>query len=400
MPNLQMLENKLPVAPLKLVVMDSAKELGEEINSYLVEFRKYLQATFKDMPSWEGYAEDSYLTQADCPRFGTGEAKGIFYESIRGKDLYILVDVCNHSITYTINGYTNHKSPDDHYQDLKRIIAAATGKAHRINVIMPFLYEGRQHKRSNRESLDCAFMLEELYAMGINNFITFDAHDPRVCNAIPLNGFDNYITPYQFIRGLLDKEKDLIIDKDHLVVISPDEGALNRTVFFANVLGVNTGMFYKRRDYTTIVNGKKPIVAHEFLGDSLERKDVIILDDMISSGESMIDTARQLKEMNANRVFICCTFGLFTNGLRAFDEAYEKGYFERVITTNLNYLPPEIYDKPYYVQTKMSKFIASIIDFMNHDVSMENVYTPADKIHKVLDRYNKRLPLDEEESNV
>ena len=400
MPNLQMLENKLPVAPLKLVVMDSAKELGEEINSYLVEFRKYLQATFKDMPSWEGYAEDSYLTQADCPRFGTGEANGIFYESIRGKDLYILVDVCNHSITYTINGYTNHKSPDDHYQDLKRIIAAATGKAHRINVIMPFLYEGRQHKRSNRESLDCAFMLEELYAMGINNFITFDAHDPRVCNAIPLNGFDNYITPYQFIRGLLDKEKDLIIDKDHLVVISPDEGALNRTVFFANVLGVNTGMFYKRRDYTTIVNGKKPIVAHEFLGDSLEGKDVIILDDMISSGESMIDTARQLKEMNANRVFICCTFGLFTNGLRAFDEAYEKGYFERVITTNLNYLPPEIYDKPYYVQTKMSKFIASIIDFMNHDVSMENVYTPADKIHKVLDRYNKRLPLDEEESNV
>lgn len=400
MPNLQMLENKLPVAPLKLVVMDSAKELGEEINSYLVEFRKYLQAAFKDMPSWEGYAEDSYLTQADCPRFGTGEAKGIFYESIRGKDLYILVDVCNHSITYTINGYTNHKSPDDHYQDLKRIIAAATGKAHRINVIMPFLYEGRQHKRSNRESLDCAFMLEELYAMGINNFITFDAHDPRVCNAIPLNGFDNYITPYQFIRGLLDKEKDLIIDKDHLVVISPDEGALNRTVFFANVLGVNTGMFYKRRDYTTIVNGKNPIVAHEFLGDSLEGKDVIILDDMISSGESMIDTARQLKEMNANRVFICCTFGLFTNGLRAFDEAYEKGYFERVITTNLNYLPPEIYDKPYYVQTKMSKFIASIIDFMNHDVSMENVYTPADKIHKVLDRYNKRLPLDEEESNV
>lgn len=400
MPNLQMLENKLPVAPLKLVVMDSAKELGEEINSYLVEFRKYLQATFKDMPSWEGYAEDSYLTQADCPRFGTGEAKGIFYESIRGKDLYILVDVCNHSITYTINGYTNHKSPDDHYQDLKRIIAAATGKAHRINVIMPFLYEGRQHKRSNRESLDCAFMLEELYAMGINNFITFDAHDPRVCNAIPLNGFDNYITPYQFILGLLDKEKDLIIDKDHLVVISPDEGALNRTVFFANVLGVNTGMFYKRRDYTTIVNGKNPIVAHEFLGDSLEGKDVIILDDMISSGESMIDTARQLKEMNANRVFICCTFGLFTNGLGAFDEAYEKGYFERVITTNLNYLPPEIYDKPYYVQTKMSKFIASIIDFMNHDVSMENVYTPADKIHKVLDRYNKRLPLDEEESNV
>ena len=396
MPNIQMLENKLPVAPLKLVVMDSAKTLGEEINSYLVEFRKHLMNTFRDMPSWEGYTEESYLTQADCPRFGTGEAKGVFYESIRGKDLYILVDICNHSITYTINGHINHKSPEDHYQDLKRIIAAANGKAHRINVIMPFLYEGRQHKRSSRESLDCAFMLEELYSMGIDNFITFDAHDPRVCNAIPLNSFDNYITPYQFIRGLLDEEKDLIIDKDHLVVISPDEGALNRTVFFANVLGVNTGMFYKRRDYTTIVNGKNPIVAHEFLGDSLEGKDVIILDDMISSGESMIDTARQLKEMHANRVFICCTFGLFTNGLEAFDQAYEKGYFEKVITTNLNYLPPEIYERPYYVQAKMSKFIASIIDFMNHDVSMENVYTPAEKIRRVLDRYNKRLPLDED----
>ena len=396
MPNLHMLENKLPVAPLKLVVMDSAKELGDEINSYLVEFRKHLKNTFKNTPSWEGYTEDSYLAQADCPRFGSGEAKGIFYESIRGKDLYILVDVCNHSVTYTINGYTNHKSPDDHYQDLKRIIAAATGKAKRINVIMPFLYEGRQHKRSNRESLDCAFMLEELYSMGINNFITFDAHDPRVCNAIPLKGFDNYITPYQFIRGLLNKEKDLIIDKDHLVVISPDEGALNRTVFFANVLGVNTGMFYKRRDYTTIVNGKNPIISHEFLGDNLEGKDVIILDDMISSGESMIDTARQLKEMCANRVFICCTFGLFTNGLEAFDEAYEKGYFEKVITTNLNYLPPEIYERPYYLQANMSKFIASIIDFMNHDVSMENVYTPAEKIRKALDRYNKRLPLDED----
>lgn len=395
MPNLQMLENKIPVAPLKFVVMDSAKSLGEEINSYLVEFRKSFKKSFTDFSTLDGYLADSYMVWAECPRFGTGEAKGVFHESIRGKDLYILTDICNHSLTYTINGHINHMSPDDHYQDLKRIIAAATGKAHRINVIMPFLYEGRQHKRSARESLDCAFMLEELYNMGIHNFITFDAHDPRVCNAIPLNGFDNYITPYQFIRGLLDKEKDLIIDKDHLVVISPDEGALNRTVFFANVLGVNTGMFYKRRDYTTIVNGKNPIVAHEFLGDSLEGKDVIILDDMISSGESMIDTARQIKEMHANRVFICCTFGLFTDGLKAFDEAYEKGYFEKVITTNLNYLPPQIYERPYYVQANMSKFIASIIDFMNHDVPMENVHTPADKIRKVLDRYNRRLSLDD-----
>lgn len=396
MPNLKELENALPVAPLKLVVMDSAEKMGQEINSYLVEFRKTIKNTFRNDPALEGYTEDTFLAEAACPRFGTGEAKGVFKESIRGKDLFILVDICNHSLTYTVNGYVNHKSPDDHYQDLKRIIAAATGKARRINVIMPFLYEGRQHKRSARESLDCAFMLEELYNMGIDNFITFDAHDPRVCNAIPLNGFDNYVTPYQFIRALLEKEKDLIIDKDHLVVISPDEGALNRTVYFANVLGVNTGMFYKRRDYTTVVNGKNPIVAHEFLGDSLDGKDVIIMDDMISSGESIIDTARQLKEMHAKRVFLCCTFGLFTNGLAAFDEAYEKGWFEKVVTTNLNYLPPEIYERPYYVQANMSKFIASIIDFMNHDVSMENVHTPADKIHQALERYNRREPLEDE----
>lgn len=396
MPNLKELENALPVAPLKLVVMDSADKMGQEINSYLVEFRKTIKNTFRNDPALEGYTEDTFLAEAACPRFGTGEAKGVFKESIRGKDLFILVDICNHSLTYTVNGYVNHKSPDDHYQDLKRIIAAATGKARRINVIMPFLYEGRQHKRSARESLDCAFMLEELYNMGIDNFITFDAHDPRVCNAIPLNGFDNYVTPYQFIRALLEKEKDLIIDKDHLVVISPDEGALNRTVYFANVLGVNTGMFYKRRDYTTVVNGKNPIVAHEFLGDSLDGKDVIIMDDMISSGESIIDTARQLKEMHAKRVFLCCTFGLFTNGLAAFDEAYEKGWFEKVVTTNLNYLPPEIYERPYYVQANMSKFIASIIDFMNHDVSMENVHTPADKIHQALERYNRREPLEDE----
>ena len=395
MPNLQSLENALPVAPLKIVVMDSATGIGNEVNDYLVEFRKSINNNLKKETGFQGYVEDSYIAAAECPRFGTGEGKGVFKESIRGKDLFILVDVCNHSLTYTVNGYTNHKSPDDHYQDLKRIIAAATGKAHRINVIMPFLYEGRQHKRSTRESLDCAFMLEELYNMGIDNFITFDAHDPRVANAIPLKGFDNYITPFQFVRALLDVEKDLIIDKDHLVVISPDEGATERAIYLASVLNLDMGMFYKRRDYTTIVNGKNPIVAHEFLGDKLDGKDVIILDDMISSGESMIDTARQLKEMNAKRVFICCTFGLFTSGLGVFDEAYEKGYFEKVITTNLNYLPPEIYERPYYVQANMSKFIASVIDFMNHDVSTENVQTPPEKIQKILDRYNKRLPLED-----
>lgn len=324
------------------------------------------------------------------PRFGSGEGKGIVRESVRGKDLFIIVDVCNHSLTYSINGYTNHRSPDDNYQDLKRMISSAAGKAHRINVVMPFLYEGRQHKRTSRESLDCAYMLTELADMGVNNFITFDAHDPRVQNATPLNGFDNFTPPYQFMRALLDTEDDLIIDQEHTIVISPDEGALDRAVYFGNVLGVNTGMFYKRRDYSTIVNGKNPIVAHEFLGDNIDGKDVIIIDDMISTGESMLDTARQLKEMNAKRVFICCTFGLFTNGLESFDKAYENCWFDRVITTNLTYQPPEIYTRPYYTEADMSKFLASIIDFMNHDVSMSHVMTPTEKINEILARYNNR----------
>lgn len=391
MPNLRELENAMPVAPLKLIAMDSAEKLGRSVNNYLVDYRKNINNDkVKNDPAFHGYIESSYLVDCECPRFGSGEGKAVFHESVRGKDLFILLDVCNHSITYDVNGYTNHKSPDDHYQDLKRIIAATNGKAHRINVIMPFLYEGRQHKRSGRESLDCAYALEELSSMGVTNFITFDAHDPRVQNATPLRGFDNFTPPYQFIRSLLDVEKDLIIDKDHLVVISPDEGALDRAVYFANVLGVNTGMFYKRRDYSTIVNGKNPIVAHEFLGDSLDGRDVIIIDDMISSGESMLDTAKQLKEMHAKRVFICCTFGLFTNGLKAFDEAYEKGVFERVITTNLTYLPPELSEKPYFVKADMSRFLASIIDFMNHDISMENILTPTEKIHAALEKYNRR----------
>ena len=391
MPNLLELENAMPVAPLKLIALDSAEKLGRSVNNYLVDYRKKVNnAKVKDDPAFHGYIESNYLVDCECPRFGSGEGKAVFHESVRGKDLFILLDVCNHSLTYNVNGYTNHKSPDDHYQDLKRVIAATNGKAHRINVIMPFLYEGRQHKRSGRESLDCAYALEELSSMGVTNFITFDAHDPRVQNATPLRGFDNFTPPYQFIRSLLEVEKDLIIDKDHLVVISPDEGALDRAVYFANVLGVNTGMFYKRRDYSTIVNGKNPIVAHEFLGDSLDGRDVIIIDDMISSGESMLDTAKQLKEMHANRVFICCTFGLFTNGLKAFDEAYEKGVFERVITTNLTYLPPELSEKPYFVKADMSRFLASIIDFMNHDISMTNVLTPTEKIHAALEKYNQR----------
>lgn len=390
MPNLRELEAAIPVAPLKLIVLDSAAKLGENVNNYLVNFRREIHNIAKNDPAFEGYVSDNYLVESACYRFGSGEGKGVIEESVRGKDLFILTDVCNYSLTYTMNGYTNHMSPDDHYQDLKRIISAVNGKAHRINVIMPFLYEGRQHKRSGRESLDCAYAIEELNQMGVSNFITFDAHDPRVQNAAPLRGFDNFIPPYQFIRALLRTEDNLLIDKDNLIVISPDEGALDRAVYFANVLGVDTGMFYKRRDYSKIVNGKNPIVAHEFLGDNIDGKDVIIIDDMISSGGSMLDTARQLKEMNAKRVYICCTFGLFTDGLKSFDEAYEKCYFDKVITTNLSYQLPELLTRPYYVEADMSKFLASIIDFMNHDSSMANVYTPTEKIHEILAKYNNR----------
>ena len=392
MSKLRELENAMPAAPLKIVALPSVEKLGNRINDYLVDFRKKIKNDkVKEDPAFHGYSEKNYLAQVELPRFRSGEAKAVFKESVRGKDLFIIVDVCNHSITYDAYGYTNHMSPDDHYQDLKRVIAACNGKAHRINVIMPFLYEGRQHKRNGRESLDCAFALEELRDMGVSNFITFDAHDPRVQNAIPLKGFDNFTTPYEFMKALLNSEDDLIVDKEHLIVISPDEGALDRAIYFATVLGVNTGMFYKRRDYSTIENGKNPIVAHEFLGENLDGKDVIIIDDMISSGGSMIDTAKQLKEMNARRVFICCTFGLFTDGLDAFDEAYEMGYFDKVFTTDLTYLPPKVYSKPYFVDVDMSKFVASVIDFMNHDVSLSNVLATTDKIKDFLNAYNERI---------
>ena len=383
------LENKMPAAPLKIIVMDSIKDLGEKVNNYLVEFRREINQPYHDSPAFEGYTMDNYTIRFQVPRFGSGEGKAILNETIRGKDLYIMLDVLNNSLTYEMHGYKNHYSPDDHFQDLKRVIAATAGKAHRVTVIMPFMYESRQHKRTDRESLDCATMLEELYGMGVNRVITFDAHDPSVQNSAPLCGFDNFTPFYQFLRTLLSNITDLIIDKDHMLVISPDEGALNRAVYFANVLGVDTGMFYKRRDYTQVVNGKNPIVAHEFLGDNVEGKDVIIVDDMISSGGSMIDTARQLKKMKAKRVFICCTFGIFTDGLEAFDDAYEEGIFDRVITTNLTYRIPELYEREYFIEADMSKFLASIIDFSNHDVSMEKVTTPTDKIRKVLSYYNK-----------
>ena len=387
MPNIKLMESALPVAPLKIAALDSCIDLGKKVNDYIVTFRQDSLKKYLDSPLFSTYKQDNYLIDCQCPRFGSGEAKGILGSSIRGKDLFVMVDVCNHSLTYTVNGHLNHMSPDDHYQDLKRVISAANGKAHRVNVIMPFLYESRQHKRTKRESLDCAFALQELVDMGVSNIITFDAHDPRVQNSIPLHGFDNFNPPYQFMKALLRAEPDLKVDKDHLMIVSPDEGAMHRAVYFSNVLGVNMGMFFKRRDYSTIVNGKNPIVAHEFLGDDMHGKNVIVIDDMISSGESMLDVAKKMKDRGAERVFVCTTFGLFTDGFEKFDEFYANGYIDRVITTNLTYLPAEAYEKPYFVVADMSKFIALIIDSFNHDITMSSVLNPTDKIHRLLERY-------------
>ena len=388
MANLDLLENSIPVAPLKLAALPGSMEMAKKVDAYLVQFRKEL-AERRNVVSFSGYSEDSFLIDCECPRFGSGEAKGKINESVRGADLYILVDVCNYSITYKVCGYENHMSPDDHYQDLKRIIAAATGKAHRINVIMPFIYEGRQHKRTKRESLDCALALQELMNMGVSNFITFDAHDPRVMNAIPLGGFDNFMPTYQFLKALLRSVPDLTIDNDHLMIISPDEGAMARAVYFSNVLGVDMGMFYKRRDYTKIVNGRNPIVAHEFLGTNVEGKDVIIIDDMISSGESMIDVASELKKRGASRVFCATTFGLFTNGFKKFDEAYENGIIDRILTTNLVYQPTELLSKPWYINVDMSKYMALLIDTLNHDSSISNLLSPVERIQQRVKEYNE-----------
>lgn len=385
---LDRLKNALPVAPLKLMVLDSAAELGNKVNEYLVDYRNKEKDIYHNDPAFQGYAEKNYLFRFSTPRFNSGEGKAVLSETVRGKDLYILVDVCNHSLTYQLQGITNHMSPDDHYQDLKRVISATNGKAHRINVIMPFLYEGRQHRRSGRESLDGAYAFEELAEMGISNFITFDAHDPRIQNAAPLCGFDNFTAHYQFTRALLASQKDFLLDKEHIIVISPDEGALERAIYFSSVIGADTGMFYKRRDYSTVVNGKNPIVAHEFLGNNINGKDIIIIDDMISSGESMLDTAKQLKKMGAKRVFICTTFGLFTNGLSSFDNAYADGVFDRVVTTNLCYRPPELLTKPYYIEADMSKYLASIINVMNHDLTMEIVATPTERMQHIIGIYN------------
>ena len=381
----------IPVGPLGLIPLKGCEELVGKVDKYLVDWRNERESEHKTSIAFSGYQRDSYIIGANTPRFGSGEAKGEIKASVRGDDLYLIVDVCNYSQTYSLCGMVNHMSPDDHYQDLKRVIAAAGGKARRINVIMPFLYESRQHKRSGRESLDCALALEELVDMGVENIITFDAHDPRVQNAIPLKGFETVQPIYQFIKYLLKNEKELEIDSDHMMVISPDEGGMSRAVFFSNVLGLDMGMFYKRRDYSRVVNGRNPIVAHEFLGSSVEGKTVLIIDDMISSGESMIDVARKLKALHAKRIFLYSTFGLFTNGLEKFDEYYEKGYLDYVITTNLNYRPKELFDRKWYLEADMSKYTAAIINSLNHDVSIGNSLSPTDKIQKLIRKYNEGL---------
>lgn len=380
----------IPYGTLGIVPLKSCSKMGEKVDDYLVQWREQREHENQSNLAFSGYKRDSYVVSASTPRFGSGEGKGVLNDSIRGYDLYIMVDVCNYSIEYSLCGTTNHMSPDDHYADLKRVIAAAGGKARRINVIMPFLYESRQHKRSGRESLDCALMLQELTAMGVENIITFDAHDPRVHNSIPLKGFESVSCTYQFIKYLLLGVDDLHIDSEHMMVISPDEGGMGRAVYFANVLGLDMGMSYKRRDYTKIVNGRNPIVAHEFLGTNVEGKDVIIIDDMISSGESMIDVASELKKRGASRVFCATTFGLFTNGFDKFDEAYEKGIIDKILTTNLVYQPDELLSKPWYINVDMSKYMALLIDTLNHDSSISDLLNPVDRIQKRVKEYNER----------
>ena len=379
--------DNIPVGDLGIIPIDGCQEMGARVNDYLVEWRKERVEESKNPEVFRGYQKDSYIVDAKVPRFGSGEAKGIINESVRGKDLYLMVDVCNYSLTYSLSGHINHMSPDDHYQNLKRIIAAIGGKGRRINVIMPFLYESRQHKRSGRESLDCALALQELVNMGVDNIITFDAHDPRVQNAIPLNGFETVRPTYQFVKGLLRAVPDLQIDSEHMMAISPDEGATGRAIYLANVLGLDMGMFYKRRDYTRIVDGRNPIVAHEFLGSSVEGKDVIIIDDMISSGDSILDVAKQLKARKAKRIFAAATFGLFTNGMQKFDEAYEQGLIHGILTTNLIYQTPELLSRPYYINCDMSKYIALMIDTLNHDGSISSILSPDERIQRVVEKY-------------
>ena len=389
MPNREEKRNleTIPVGSLGIIALEGCRVLGDKVDKYLVKWRTERENEHKDSLAFSGYQRDSYLLDTKVPRFGSGEAKGVIMESVRGCDLYLLVDVCNYSLTYSLCGHENHMSPDDHYQDLKRIIAAVGGKARRITVIMPYLYESRQHKRTARESLDCALALQELVNMGVDNIITFDAHDPRVQNAIPLHGFETVQPAYQFIKGLLRHVKDLQIDNGHMMVISPDEGGMKRAIYIANVLGLDMGMFYKRRDFTRVVNGRNPIVAHEFLGSSVDGKDVIIIDDMISSGDSILETAAALKQRKAGNIFVFSTFGLFTGGLDKFDKAYESGLITRILTTNLIYQTPELLEREWYINCDMSKYIAYIIDTLNHDSSISDLLNPSERIQSIVAKY-------------
>lgn len=377
----------IPVGPLGVIAMPGCEEMGEMVNGWLRKWNSLQETQDEEFYTMPGINRDTFLIRTYCPRFGTGESKGVIKESVRGYDIYILVDVCAYNVRYKMYGQEVPMSPDDHFQDLKRVIAAIGGKAKRISVIMPMLYESRQHKRTSRESLDCALGLQELQAMGVENIITFDAHDPRVQNAVPLLGFENVMPPYQMLKALCRSEKALAIDKENMMVISPDEGAMQRNIFYSSVLGLDLGMFYKRRDYTTIVNGRNPIVAHEYLGASVEGKDVIVVDDMISSGDSIMDLCRELKKRKANRIFAVATFAFFTNGLEAFNRAYEEGYLYRVIATNLTYRTPELKAAPWFIEANMSKYISYIIATLNHDRSLHHLLNPYDRIQNLLARY-------------
>ena len=383
MPNIELLEKSMPVAPIRIAAL-GCPELAQEVDRKLVKFRKELIAKKQLSIIPQGYSEESFMVECECPRFGTGEGKGYIKESVRGTDLFIMVDVTNYSETYTVCGHENHMSPDNHFQDLKRIISAATGKAHRINVIMPFLYEGRQHRRTKRESLDCALALKELSDMGVSNIITFDAHDPRVQNAVPLLSFDNAMPTYQVLKSLLKKNPEISFDKEKFIVVSPDEGAMNRNMYFSSVLGCNLGMFYKRRDYTRVVNGRNPIVAHEYLGDSVEGKTVFIADDIIASGESMLEVAGNLKERGAARIIANATFPLFTSGLKKFDQAVADGKLDYVVGTNLTYRQPELLTRDWYVDVDVSKYAAYFVVALNHDMSVSSIIDPIKKIEALL----------------
>ena len=380
----------LPMGRLGLIALEGAADLGKKVDDWLVSWRKERNMSDRDGHGYEGYCRDTYQIQCKAPRFGSGEGKGQIDGSIRGDDLYILVDVCNYSLTFPIGKYTNVMSPDDHYQDLKRIIAAVGGKARRVNVIMPYLYESRIIIRDVRESLDCATALHELINMGVENIITFDAHDSRIQNATPLSGFETIQPSYQLIKALLNHEKGLSIHKDHFMVVSPDEGSMDRAIYLANVLGVDMGMFYKRLDYTRrLKGGRHPVAAYEFLGTDLKNKDILVVDDMISSGNTMIEVANNLKERGAGRIFLSSTFGHFTDGLKKFDDAYKEGLFDRVFTTNLIYQRPELLEKPWYVSVDMSKYIALIIETLNHDLSVSHLLNPVERIKAKVQAYMK-----------